>query len=189
MQCLDLASLLLTTRAMPALQIALWPCFIAVLAVGCVHTIRLEPIPPRDAHGRGSAPLLVLGAVAGGEDPLPLSGTDLAFEGVIHALERYVALAADDWATRHGPDRPGGWELTIELVRSSARTSNAQLTAELDARFTLRGTAGRVYVAQTSQHCKHTDVFSTGDQAASVVRSCMEHMARDLAGWLEGVSP
>jgi hypothetical protein len=129
------------------------------------------------------------GTTAGGRDPLPIDSTDVSFEGVVHALEQHVERSTWDWADRHVADRPGGWEMHLELVRAGSNVGEGQVTVELDARVTLRGAAGHEHLGQTTGHCKQTELATTSEQIGAVAHLCMEHLARDLAGWLEGVKP
>jgi hypothetical protein len=132
--------------------------------------------------------MLVEGTLSGGQDPLPLEGSALVLDGVVNALERYVTQASQSWATRYSRTRPGGYELALELVRSRAAVTDGRVTVEMDARVTLRGAAGRVYLGQTSVHGKQTETTSS-DRADAVAGECLEEVARQVAGWLEGVQP
>jgi hypothetical protein len=158
---------------------------IAVSASACAaQAIPLEMLPLPAAPDPGA--LRVEGSVSGGTDPLPIQGTGMRYDGVSRALERTVAAAAAGWVQRNTPRRPGGWELALELVRSRAVASTSEVAVELEVRATLRGIAGRVYLAQTSVHVKET---GSAEQPDEVAKDCLEHLAQDIAGWLEGVQP
>jgi hypothetical protein len=59
---------------------------------------------------------------------------------------------------------------------------------DLEARVTLRARAGRLHLAQTQAHCRVVDAFAPAEPGR-IAAQCLEQLGRDLAGWLEGVSP
>jgi hypothetical protein len=77
--------------------------------------------------------------------------------------------------------------MLVEIVRSDARWGDGQLAVELEARVTLRGTAGPVHLGQTRGYCQ-LSAPPDGDGSA-VVYQCLERMSRDLLGWLQGIDP
>ncbi|HEY3356620.1 MAG TPA: hypothetical protein VGQ83_25440 [Polyangia bacterium] len=155
-----------------------------LLGAGCGP--RLVPLAAPAA--RGDSGLELVAEVAGGADPLPAAGGGLAFSGVARASGAFVAAAAEPWARRHRDARPGGWRLLVELTQARARLSDGALTVELETRVTLSARAGQLHLGQTRGYCRETDTFSARAPAAVAAR-CLERMGRDLAGWLEGVSP
>jgi hypothetical protein len=158
----------------------------AAVACGCAtQTIPLrslrEPPPVSQA-------LEVVASTAGAPDPLPVQGARLAYSGVALAAGRLVSAAAGPWAARHAAERPQGWQLRLELVSAEAEARNGRLTVEIEARVTMRATAGELHLGQTRGYCKETDDLAGGD-GSSVVYRCLDRLSRDVAGWLEGLNP
>jgi hypothetical protein len=136
-----------------------------------------------------AAPLLdVVSENTSGTDPLPVAGSSFEFQYVSSALGGFIGAAVRDWAERHRAQRVGGWQVFVELTRSRADVSDGRLTVELDARITLRGAIGLVYLAQTPGHCKEALPFDPKNASVPAYQ-CMERMAKDIAGWVEAVSP
>jgi hypothetical protein len=158
---------------------------LCVLA-GC--SPRLIVLQPQTSSAeQRQSPLHVIATVDNAADPLTLRGGNLAFGEVANTLGDVIASAATPWATKHQSQRDGGWELRVDLVQSRAEVSQGLVTIELAARVTLSATVGQVYLAQTHGYCRQTDKFE-GD-ATRPVYVCMEAMAHDITGWLEGVTP
>ena len=132
-------------------------------------------------------PLEVIVSVAAGSDPLPVQGHPIVYSGLTGAVGQFMEAASRPWAERHRALRPGGWQMSFEIIRSDAELEAGRLTVELEARVTLRGTVGQIHLGQTHGYCKVSDAFA-GD-GSPVVTHCLERMARDLAGWLEGQNP
>ena len=149
--------------------------------------IILRPQRAMEAAEQAQHVLHVIPSIDEASDPLPLRGNGVAFAGVSTTLGDAVAAATESWAVKHSAARAGGWELKVALIQSRAEVSGGRITVELATRVTLTATVGQVYLAQTHGYCKQTDVL-TEDPTGTVYR-CMEAMAHDLAGWLEGVQP
>jgi hypothetical protein len=162
----------------------LLPC-LSLLA--CAPQRLVLHLPPSTEPSQVESPLHVLASVDKAADPLPIDGENAVFEYVAETLGETISRASMPWARRHRPERPAGWEMRVELTDSRARMVNGQLTVELATRVTLTGLGGQVYLAQTHGHCQQAD--GRGKAPEQLVYDCMESMARDLAGWLEGVSP
>ena len=77
--------------------------------------------------------------------------------------------------------------MRVELIRSHAEVSNNRVAVELATRVTLSSTLGKAFLGQTHGYCKQSEVIAPGPTAA--VYACMDGMAHDLAGWLEGIQP
>ena len=173
-------------RVMPRvgrpLSAALWTSVLFCLAQCSVQTIELKPGPARPPTGA----LEVVAAGVGVEEPLPVSGSRLVFAQVCAAASDAIATACGAWARRHRLERPGGWQLQVELVRAQATRLPEQVEVELEARVTLRARAGRAHLGQTRGYCK---VQGPAEALSKVMTQCLERMAADLAGWLEGVQP
>ena len=160
---------------------------VAAAAVGC--PVRVIPLraerPPLPAAGQA---LEVIPSLAGAADPMPVRFTDIAFGDVAVTTARLIAAAAAPWAARHARERPGGWQMLLEIVRSDAEVREGRLTVEIEARVTVRATAGQMHIGQTRGYCRQSDDLGGGD-GSPVVNRCLERMSRDLAGWLEGLNP
>ena len=158
------------------------------LTLGCTPQI-IQLRPEWGAPGPIGAlePLEVIVSVAGGSDPLPVQGRRIVYGRLPGAVGQFMEAASRPWAERHRALRPGGWQMLVEIIRSDAELQAGRLTVELEARVTLRGTVGQIHLGQTYGYCKVSDAL-TGD-GSPVVYQCLERMARDLAGWLEGQNP
>jgi hypothetical protein len=155
---------------------------IVVTLIGC--GVRLVPIVP-DGPGAGTvqapsdASFEVVAHTAGVRDPLPVSGTSIAFADLEPALARAVLRAV----------RPKQHHtLTVELVAADAEYAGSRLAISLVARATLRTRDGNVFVAQTQAICRDSAIVEPGAGAA-VVWSCMARLGKDLGGWLDGLQP
>jgi len=135
----------------------------------------------------GAPPLEVLVVAAEGADPLRVQRARIVYGGVTEAARLYINAATASWAARHARERPGGWQMTVELYRAGAVAGGDALTVELEARVTLRATVGRIHIGQTTGYCRATGALD--DDGATVIDDCLERMGRDLAGWLEGQGP
>ncbi len=167
-------------------------CVTLLVCAGCAPTlvplgsaVPVTDAPPRDVPlevvTRSSAP-----------DPLTVYGphyrraryTDLEV-----SLGHAVSTAVVPWADAHRNERPGGWQLVVELVQARAETSlDGVVTVAMNARATLRSRLGHDYLAQTQAHCK-TRALTPPDQAAPLFYGCMMAVGSELAGWLGGVRP
>ena len=158
------------------------------LTLGCTpQIIQLRPEWGAPRPIGALEPLDVIISVAGGSDPLPVQGGRIVYLGLTDAVGQFMEAASHPWAERHRALRPGGWQMLVEIIRSDAELQAGRLTVELEARVTLRGTVGQIHLGQTHGYCKVSDALA-GD-GSPVVYQCMERMARDLAGWLEGQNP
>jgi len=132
--------------------------------------------------------LEIIVSLAGGSDPLPVRGGRVDYGGLGSATGRAIAAAAAPWAERHRSERAGGWQMVVEIIRSEAETHAGLMTVEMEARVTMRGSLGQIHLGQTRGYCKVSDLASESEGARIVFR-CLDRMARDLAGWLEGIHP
>ena len=140
------------------------------------------------AARRPASPLLeVIPSSSGAPDPVPVWGASIVYGGMAAAAGQAIAAAAQPWAARHAAERAGGWQLLVELVRAEADAEAGRLTVEIETRVTLRGTVGQIHLGQTRGYCKVSDAFA--GNGAPVVQQCLARLARDLAGWLDGISP
>jgi hypothetical protein len=158
-----------------------------VTSCGAQKVVVLRPPRALGSDVLAHQPLHVIASIDEAADPLPLRGNSLVFAGVANALGDAVSTATAPWGARHSGDRPGGWELRVALIQSRAEVSGGRITVELAASVTLSALIGQVYLAQTHGYCRQTDVL--GEVPTATVYACMDGMAHDLAGWLEGVPP
>jgi len=126
-------------------------------------------------------------SVSGGVDPLAIAGESVSLTGVADALADYVAVASEQWAAHNQGQRPGGWQLQVDVLKAAARAEDDRLTVELEAQVTLRALSGRRHLAQTRAYCHQTEGMGPDPRAA--VHHCMERLAHDVSGWLDGTSP
>lgn len=127
-------------------------------------------------------------SLAGGSDPMPVRGSRVVYGGLSGATGLAIAAAVAPWGERHRSDRSGGWQMLVELIRSEVETQSGLMTVEIETRVTVRGSLGQIHLGQTRGYCKVSDVVAEADGARLVFR-CLDRMARDLAGWLEGLNP
>ena len=168
-------------RVVVGLSISSWAS-----AFGCAAS-KVIALNPEDG-APFPRPLDVVARTTGAEDPLPVKGERLVFTNIAPALGHFVSASLQGWAERHRTQRPGGWELLIEVTRASAVHDHGTFSVDLDADFTLSGEVGRVYLAQTTGHCREA-VPAPADDPARVIYACMQRIGHDLAGWIEGVNP
>jgi hypothetical protein len=159
----------------------------SLLLVSCAPQRLVLHLSPSTEPSGVDSPLHVLASVDKAADPLPIEGENAVFDYVADTLGESISRASMPWARRHQARRPSGWEMRVEVTDSRARMVDGQLTVELATRVTLTALGGQVYLGQTHGHCQQAD--GRGKVPEQVVYDCMESMARDLAGWLEGVSP
>ena len=151
--------------------------------------VTLAPVPSLPATQSGAQrPVEVVGIASSGVDPLSVSGTNLVFDGLPRAVAEYVTTAAAPWGLRHLSERPGGWQMLIELVRGEADAGDGHLAVALEARVTLRTRAGQEHIGQTSGYCRVREPLAAY-QPARIVYLCIERMSRDIASWLERLHP
>lgn len=133
-------------------------------------------------------PLEVVTRSTGVRDPLPIDGSSVSFGDVEPTLGHAISTAAVPWADAHRAQRPEGWQLFVELTHADASYREGRLVVTLGARATLRTRTDRTYLAQTQASCREGGVIAV-EKGAPVFFSCMEHMGRDLAGWLGQIQP
>lgn len=109
------------------------------------------------------------------KDPLPVSGSNVAYADLERALNQAVLRSV-----RPKHDHT----LTVELVAASASFDRSRLSVSMVARATLRARVGNAFVAQTQVICRDAALV-TPEDGAGVVTSCMAALARDLGGFLE----
>jgi hypothetical protein len=162
---------------------------VGALSAACIGQRIIVLRAQRAIEGAEQAPhaLHVITSIDEAADPMPLRGNGVAFAGVATTLGNAIGAATVSWSASHAAQRLGGWELRVALIQSRAEVSGGRITVELAARVTLSATLGQIYLAQTHGYCKQTDVLT--DDPTATVYACMESMAHDLAGWLEGVQP
>jgi len=119
---------------------------------------------------------------------IPVAGSDIAYSDVETTLGLAVSSAALPWADARKARRPGGWQLSIELIQAEAEQREGRLLVTLSVRATLRAREGKVYLAQTQASCRQAGLVDPG-RGAPVIYSCMSRVGRDLAGWLGSVEP
>jgi hypothetical protein len=160
----------------------------AAIAAGAGCAPSLVQLDAGPANAGAPAPFLeVIATNSGADDPLPVTDTVIRFGGLAAAAGRFVSSAARPWAERNAAARPGGWQLLVEIVRSNAEVGDGRLTVEIETRMTLRATLGQAHLGQTRGYCKVSEPLS-GD-GSHVVYECFTRLGRDLAGWLDGISP
>jgi hypothetical protein len=156
-------------------------------AAGCGSSlVQLGNAVPVTPTPSGSVPLEVTTREVGVADPLALPGSAVRFAGIEEPLGHAVATAAVPWADLHRGERPGGWQLQVELIGADVERRDARIEVQLQVRATLRGREGNVYLAQTQAHCREGAVAEPS-QSAPIFYHCMMDLGRELAGWLGGV--
>jgi hypothetical protein len=149
---------------------------LGLLAAGCVrHHIVLSSPPATPHAGDLHVTCALEGDVA---DALPVDGTDSDLVGSRRTLEAVVSTELASWAEHH-PHR-GGWDLSLELFRAQARDN----TVELSVRASLSSAIGEENASQTRRDCKET-----ADAPDAAFYACVQSLAHDLKGWIEGVKP
>ena len=118
----------------------------------------------------------VVAQISGAKDPLPVSGTDVAYAELKTALGQAVLRAVQP---KHDNI------LTVELIAADASFKDQRLSLSLVARATLRTRFGNTFVAQTQVVCRDGAIVAP-EAGAKVVWSCMARLGQDLRGWLEG---
>jgi hypothetical protein len=155
---------------------------VGLLASGCErHHIVLDSSHVLVSAER--APQLhVTCALEGPAEPLPVAGTDVDLIGLRHTIEDVVSAELRPWAAR--TKRKGGWDLALELFRAQGKEEHGHVTAELSVRATLSSTVGEVNASQTRRDCKET-----GPEPDAAFYLCIQSLAHDLSGWIEGAQP
>jgi len=138
--------------------------------------------PPR------GVPLEVVTRSTAVRDPLPVAGSGVSYADVETTLGLAVSSATVPWADAHKTQRPGGWQLFVELIQAEAEDRDGRLVVTLSVRATLRARDGNAYLAQTQASCRQGGVVPA-ERGATVMYACMSRVGRDLAGWLGSVEP
>jgi hypothetical protein len=119
--------------------------------------------------------------------PLAVQGSDVAYVNVKQSLRGSVEAAGSDWAARYEDARPQGWDMRVGLVGALARDQRGQRLVELDAQVTLFARQGHTYLGQTRAHCSVSQPI--GVEEAKPFSDCLSSLSRDIAAWLEHISP
>ncbi|HEX7666602.1 MAG TPA: hypothetical protein VF407_18875 [Polyangiaceae bacterium] len=179
---------------------SLWPqrvCASGALSVcllsGCGSTSRAVPLlhaagAPLTLTPNKSVPLEVVTRSTGVDDPLPVSGSSTSYSELESALGIAVSSAVAPWAFDHQAQRPGGWQVALDVTRAEASYKEDRLFITINARVTLRDRTSREYLAQSLVECRQAGLVPE-DEGAPVIYSCMSRMGRDIAGWLGSVQP
>lgn len=161
------------------------PTRIALAALGlALSTSCSETLVPIALPGAQTAPLYhgddgfdVIARSSSIADPLPVSGSSVAFAGLEGALTH--ALAGE---IAHRP----GLSLTVELVSAEATFDRSRLSVVLVARATLREREGNSFVAQSQAVCRDSALVRP-ENGAHVVGRCLTRLSHDVGGWLDGL--
>jgi hypothetical protein len=191
----DLGADLANGSRMRKLATALLLSAIAIMS-GCAHagaTTTTVPLltaagipvtytPPREV------PLEVVTRSTAVKDPLIVAGSDVSYADLEGALGHAITTATIPWAEEHVAQRPGGWQLFVEVIEAKAEFDSGRLIITMNTRATLRTRQDHDYLAQTQAPCREAGL-TIPEKGAPVVYSCMSRIGRDLAGWLGGVNP
>jgi hypothetical protein len=164
---------------------ARWCVIIVVVAAICACGRRVVPVIPDGPTTNGASTAVadptfeVVARVAGAKDPLPVSGTDLAYADLETALDQAVLRVV--------PPRHENI-LTVELVAADAQYVNTRLSVSLVVRATLRTRLGNAFVAQRQFICRDGAIVAP-EAGARVMWSCMTRLGHDLGGWLADLTP
>jgi hypothetical protein len=138
--------------------------------------------PPREV------PLEVVTRSTAVKDPLVVMGTEISYADIEGALGHAITTATTPWAQDHVVQRPGGWQLSVELIEAKAEYDGGRLIVTMNTRATLRTRQDHDYLAQTQVPCREAGL-TIPERGAPVVYSCMSRIGRDLASWLGGINP
>jgi hypothetical protein len=171
----------------------IWLLLLGALAAGCGSHATTVPLLtaagiPMTVTPTSQIPLEVVTRSTAVRDPLPVTGSDVAYADIEGALGHAVSSAAVPWADAHRAKNPEGWELLVEVIQAEAEYSDGRLIVTFNTRSTLRTRVGNEYIAQTQVRCREAGL-TTPEKGGPVVYACMTHLGRDLAGWLGGVQP
>lgn len=169
---------------------------VSLFAGGCAHSGATNTVPLLSAAGipitftpPGEVPLEVVTRSTAVKDPLVVTGSDVSYAELEGALGHSISSATVPWAQQHIAQRPGGWQLSVEVTEAKAEyEKSGRLIVTLNTRATLRTRQDHDYLAQTQVPCRDS-ALTTPDKGAPVVYSCMSRIGRDLASWLGGVNP
>lgn len=135
-----------------------------------------------------SVPLEVVTRSTSVDDPLPVSGSNVSYAELEATISTAISTAVAPWAFDHQSQRPGGWQLAIDVTRAEATYRDGRLFITINARATLRDRTSHEYLAQSLAECRQAGLVPE-NEGAPVIYSCMSRMGRDLAGWLGSVQP
>jgi hypothetical protein len=166
------------------------------LTAGCAHSRSSSVVPLLGAAGipltftpPADVPLEVVTRSTAVKDPLVVSGSDVSYAELEAALGHSISSATVPWAEQHLAQRPGGWQLAVEVTEAKAEYEpTGRLIVTMNTRATLRTRRDHDYLAQTQAPCREAGL-TPPERGAPVVFSCMSRIGRDLASWLGGVSP
>jgi hypothetical protein len=169
---------------------------VSLFAGGCAHAGAATTVPLLTAAGipitftpPGEVPLEVVTRSTAVKDPLVVTGSDVSYADLEAALGHSISSATVPWAEQHISQRPGGWQLFVEVTEAKAEyESSGRLIITMNTRSTLRTRRDHDYLAQVQVPCREAGL-TTPDKGAPVVFSCMSRIGRDLASWLGGVTP
>jgi hypothetical protein len=170
---------------------------VSLFAGGCAHAGGgATTVPLLTAAGipitftpPGEVPLEVVTRSTAVKDPLVVTGSDVSYADLEAALGHSISSATVPWAEQHIAQRPGGWQLSVEVTEAKAEyESSGRLIITMNTRSTLRTRRDHDYLAQVQVPCREAGL-TTPDKGAPVVFSCMSRIGRDLASWLGGVTP
>jgi hypothetical protein len=133
---------------------------------------------------RDRTPLEVITKGTGVADPLPVAGTQVAYEHVETQLGFAILNASTAWSDAHPAPPGGGYQLTVELTRAEAKWSDGRLRVSLGSRATLRNRAGNRYIAQTNARCDQAGL-APPEAGAAIFDSCTRQIGHTLASWLD----
>ncbi len=156
---------------------AIFAVAVAATTAGCGREL-VRVVPDGAAMGAAAVPsdptFEVVARIAGARDPLSVSGADVAYADLEHALDEAVVHAV--------PPRRDS-VLTVELYAADAGYTGDRLHVSLAVRATLRSRVGNVFVAQTTVVCRDGAIVPP-EAGSKVVWSCMTRLGHDIGGWL-----
>jgi hypothetical protein len=133
-------------------------------------------------------PLEVVTRSTGVHEPMVVAGSEVAFADLETTVGTAVSSAAAPWASAHQSERPGGWQLLVELIEARADHAGGRLKTTMGVRLTLRTRTDHRYLAQSQASCQNAALVAPQD-GAPVLYGCMQRMGRDVASWLQMVQP
>jgi len=135
-----------------------------------------------------TVPLEIVTRSTSVRDPLPVSGSSVAYGDFEAALGHAVASAAVPWADANRTRRPGGWQLFVEVTQAEAEHDGARLLVTVGVRATLRARVGGAHIGQTETACRDGGLVEA-DRGAPVLYACLQRIGRDLTSWLAAAEP
>ncbi len=165
----------------------------SLVVVGCARVPTTVPLLsaagiPVTFTPSGEIPLEIVTRSTAVKDPLFVAGSDVSFADLEGALGHAISTATVPWAEAHVAQRPGGWQLSVEIIEAKAEYDAGRLIVTFNTRATLRTRREHDYLAQTQVPCREAGL-TTPETGAPVVYSCMSRIGRDLASWLGGIEP